>query len=60
MQVVASTPFLPRVNVVPRVVMSSAVGRALQSVYADMLQEPLPHEITALLSRLDEPAPTWG
>jgi hypothetical protein len=60
MQVVHSEPFLPRVNVVPRMVMTAAVGRALQSVYAELLQEPLPDAFTALLSRLDDAASMQG
>jgi hypothetical protein len=60
MHVVTSEPFLPRVNNVPRVVMTAAVGRALQTLYAETLQEPLPDALTALLSRLDEPARVPG
>ena len=56
MQVVNDDPFLPRVNVVPRSVMSSAVARALQSFYAEMLDEPLPATLTALVARLDSPS----
>jgi hypothetical protein len=53
MKVVGSEAFLPRVNVVPRVVMISAVARYLQRLYADVLQEALPDDFTALLRRLD-------
>ena len=55
MQVVDSDVFLPRVNVVPRVVTAGAIGRGLQHLYADMLKEPLPDELTALLERLARP-----
>ena len=44
---------LPRVNVVPRVVAPAAVGRGLQRLYADVLQQPMPDDVTALLRRLD-------
>ena len=43
---------LPRVNVVPRVVAAAAVGRGLQRLYADVLQQPMPDDVTALLRRL--------
>ena len=56
MLVVDGDPFLPRVNVVPRSVMSSAVARALQGFYAELLEEPLPDNLTALAARLDNPS----
>ena len=55
MQVVKSEPFLPRINAVPRVVMTTAVGRVLQRLYADALEEPLPDDLTAILGRIDHP-----
>jgi hypothetical protein len=55
MQVVKSEPFLPRINTVPRVVMTTAVGRVLQRLYADTLDEPLPDDLTAILGQLDHP-----
>jgi len=58
MQVVKSEPFLPRINAVPRVVMTTAVGRVLQRLYADALDEPLPDALTALLGRLNHPGGT--
>ena len=53
MKVVKSEAFLPRINAVPRIVMTSAVARVLQRFYADTLEEPLPDDFSALLERLD-------
>ena len=60
MKVVKSEVFLPRINAVPRVVMTTAVGRVLQRLYSDTLEEPLPDDLTALLERLDGPAGMRG
>ena len=53
MKIVKSEAFLPRINAVPRIVMTTAVGRVLQRFYADTIEEPLPDDLTALLERLD-------
>ena len=54
MKVVKSEAFLPRINAVPRIVMTTAVGRVLQRFYADTLEEPLPDDFATLLERLDQ------
>ncbi|HEX2726904.1 MAG TPA: NepR family anti-sigma factor [Beijerinckiaceae bacterium] len=55
MKVIKSEAFLPRINAVPTIVTAAAVGRVLQRLYADTLDEPLPDDITVLLRQLDGP-----
>ena len=54
-----SNVFLPRVNSCPRVVMISAVGRGLKSLYADLLEQFPPEDIATLMKRIDEAPPRW-
>lgn len=52
-----SNVFLPRVNSWPRVVMISAVGRGLKSLYADLLEQSPPKDIATLMKRIDQGPP---
>jgi hypothetical protein len=52
-----SNVFLPRVNSCPRVVMISAVGRGLKSLYADLLEQSPPEDIATLVKRIDQVTP---
>ena len=52
-----SNVFLPRVNSCPRVVMISAVGRGLKSLYADLLEQSPPGDIATLMKRIDQGPP---
>jgi hypothetical protein len=53
MGVVSANPFLPRVNVVPQSVMTFAVARGLQGIYAQLLREAVPDHFTSLMRQLD-------
>jgi hypothetical protein len=53
MQVINTDASLPKVNAVPRCVVTSAVGRALRGAYGEMLEKTLPGNITALLQQLE-------
>jgi hypothetical protein len=55
MKVIKSEAFLPRISAVPTVVTAAAVGRVLQRLYADTLDEPLPDGLNVLLRQLDDP-----
>ena len=48
-----SNVFLPRVNSCPRVVLISAVGRGLKSLYAGLLEQSPPEDIATLMKRID-------
>ena len=56
MEAVSSTPFLPRVKLVPRSVMTFSVARALQGIYAEMLQDTLPNGFAAIIGELEKGA----
>ena len=49
-----SNVFLPRVNSCPRVVMISAVGRGLKSLYAGLLEQSPPEDMASLMKRIDQ------
>jgi hypothetical protein len=53
MEAAKSESCLPRVHVVPPVVMMFAVARAMQSVYADVLREELPDKLSVFIRELD-------
>jgi hypothetical protein len=53
MKVAASNPFLPRVTSCPRVVMITAVARALEGPYSALLEEGLPPALLAVVQRMD-------
>ena len=46
--------FLPRINECPRIVMTTAVGRALQNLYAPVMEEHLPGDLASLIRRMDK------
>jgi hypothetical protein len=53
MNVVNANPYLPRVNAVPQSVMTFAIARGLQGIYAQLLREVVPDHFTSLIRQLD-------
>jgi hypothetical protein len=58
MKTTGTNEFLPRVNECPRIVMTTAVGRALQTLYAPVVEEHLPGDLASMVRRLDQGAQT--
>lgn len=54
MKAVGSNAFLPRVSSCPRVVMITAVARALQGPYSALFEEGLPPDVLAAVRRMHE------
>jgi hypothetical protein len=60
MTMMSANVFLPRMNKCPRVVMTAAVGRALKSLYAPVLEENLPENFISLLRCLNNGSQAQG
>jgi hypothetical protein len=54
MKTIGTNEFLPRINECPRIVMSTAVGRALRNLYAPIVEEHLPGDLASLIRRMDK------
>ena len=52
MKVVAAAAFLPHAEVLS-IVATGAIARGLECLYADVLREPMPEHLEALIRRLD-------
>jgi hypothetical protein len=54
MKTTGTNECLPRVNECPRIVMTTAVGRALQNLYVAVVEEDLPGDLVSLIRRMDK------